>query len=82
MVLVSTDFITGQQIETISFVHGLSSAQINERIDFAIADMVEKARKLGADGIVGIRDSYINSMAYVSGTSVRFIKATDLQNHK
>jgi len=76
MTLVNTSFITGKNIETISFVSGsrfVLTMVDSKAIERAIADMVEQAKDMGADGIINVRYSPATNHAYVAGTAVRFV---------
>lgn len=79
MVLVNTDFITGQNLQTLRLITGQAL-----HFDFALAkrnaerNLIEEAKEMGADGIINIRyscyrDLRENHGIIVSGTAVKFI---------
>ena len=77
MILVTTDFISGKEIETISMVYGTRAAFFgteDSNMKMAMDRMVWQAKQLSADGIVNVR--FTTSWAYtiVSGTAVKFVQ--------
>lgn len=98
MVVVTTDFISGENIKTITMVQGsmvqsknigrdiLSGLKnivggelkaytemLNEARDMAMARMIEQAKSLGADGIVGVK---IATSAVTQGASEILVYGT------
>lgn len=80
MVLVNTDFITGQNLQTLRLITGQSL-----HFDFALAkrnaerNLIEEAKEMGADGIINIRYMWHNDRrddfgVIVSGTAVKFVE--------
>ena len=79
MILVTTDYIPGIEIETIAEVKGLSTKEMSEDLRAeATLRMIEAAMELSADAIVSIcysTDSAIqgDSELLASGTAVKFV---------
>jgi len=77
LIIVSTDFITDKNLQTISVVSGsrfVLSGVIAERdINLAITSMRVSAQRLGADAIIGFRYAPSGNHAYVWGTAVKYV---------
>ena len=77
LLIVSTDFITDKNLQTISVVSGsrfVFTGVIGEGdINRAIADMKRLALNLNADAVIGFRYAPSNNHAYVWGTAVKYI---------
>lgn len=77
VLIVSTDFITDKNLQTISVVSGsrfvFSGVIAESDINRAIASLKRSASSLGADAVIGFRYAPSNNHAYVWGTAVKYI---------
>ena len=75
MILVNIDYIPGKKFEVLGLVKGYSSAfgAMMKRYGEATTTLEAEAEKLGADAVVNIRYAPIESVAFVSGTAVKFV---------
>ena len=74
MLIVNTDFITDQRLQTLGIVHGVGLAFTRKgEISQAHEEMKKEASALGADAIINVRYTYGERGIFAAGTAVRFI---------